>query len=171
MKRIKIKQDIINKALKKYINKDACYIKKAELSKINNNHFIIEAEFSIKNSCYLSPGSGHFNAVEALICFAQIFFTGIFAMIDTEMTDFYNHIEIDTFEKHKHEVPILEINKMKFKKEINPDKFYGKLELKKKKSIFGRIHFDCYISYGQTATNQEHSGLIKLFIPELKQYV
>lgn len=170
MNKKEIDRSVINKALKKYINKKANYIKNAELEKINDNHFIIDAEFSINDSCYISPSSGHFNAVEALICFAQIFFAGIFSMINNEITDFYDHIDMDIFENHKHEVPILEIHKMKFTKEINPKRFYGRLELKKRKSIMGKIHFDCHISYGQEKGKAEQSGLIKLLIPSLQQY-
>ncbi|MEE6208215.1 MAG: FcoT family thioesterase, partial [Alphaproteobacteria bacterium] len=73
---IKVSEEIINKALKTYIAKNTRYIIDAQIDKTDNS-INLTANFSIKESCYLSPASGHFNAVEALMCFNQMLYVAL----------------------------------------------------------------------------------------------
>lgn len=164
---IEIKESLIEQALVKFSNKDARYLINADVEKLNNNEFIINADFSIGRSCYISPGSGHFNATESLICFSQMFFVGIFAIINSQSSDLFQELSIDSFDKNRHNVHIFEISEMKFKKEIKPEYFHGLLKLIKKKVMFDKIYFECLLSYGNSMGESSQYGTLKVSMPRI----
>lgn len=159
-----VSEDIINKALVTYIAKNTRYLTAAQISKKENDIFL-KAEFSIKESCYLSPGSGHFNAIEALMCFNQMFYVTMLAGIEKKLFPFYEDITPDDFNQNRRSVYILELEKIKFKKQIDNNDFHGILEFKPLHRIKNRIYIDCRLGFGNDEACDSFSGNIKLFIP------
>ncbi len=159
-----VAEEIINKALVTYIAKNTRYITQAQ---VYNTADIVNltAQFSIKESCYLSPGSGHFNAVEALMCFNQMIYVALLAGIEKKMFPFYADITPDEFNEHRRRVYILEFEKIKFKKQINNNLFYGHLELQPLHKIKDKIYVSCRMGFGNTEECDGFVGNVKLFIP------
>lgn len=81
-----VSEEIINKALVTYIAKNTRYLTQAQVYDTGDG-IRLDAQFSIKESCYLSPGSGHFNAVEALMCFNQMLYVAVLGFGNTEKCD------------------------------------------------------------------------------------
>lgn len=162
-----VSEDIINKALVTYIAKNTRYLTEAQISQQDNN-IILTAGFSIKESCYLSPNSGHFNAVESLMCFNQMLYVALLGGIKEKMFSFYNHITPDDFNKHRRKVYILEMEKIKFKKQIDNNYFQGFLELKPMHKVKDKIYVNCRFGFGNDNKCNCFSGNIKVFIPVLE---
>lgn len=161
-----ITEEIINKALVTYIAKDTRYLKHTQIYK-TDNIIKLSADFSIKESCYLFPSSGHFNAVEALMCFNQMFYVALLDCIDRKMLSFYNHITPDDFNQHRRKVYILELEKVRFKRQIDNNSFHGKLELKPIHKIGDKIYIDCHLGFGNDIECKNFDGNIKVFLPVL----
>lgn len=161
-----VEEEIINKALITYIAKNTRYLSRAKLYKTNNT-IKLDADFAIKESCYLYPSSGHFNAVEALICFNQMLYVALLGGIDKKMFSFYDNITADTFNEHRREVYILEFEKIKFKKQIDNTFFHGTLELEPRHKIGNKMYVDCHLGFGNDTECKNFVGNIKVFIPVL----
>jgi len=161
-----VAEEIINMALVTYIAKNTRYLSHAQIFKTDST-IKLSADFSIKESCYLSPGSGHFNAVEALMCFNQMLYVALLGGIDKKMFPFYEHITPDDFNQHRRKVYILEFEKIKFKKQIDNAFFYGELELKPRHKMGDKIYVDCHLGFGNDAKCKNFDGNIKVFIPAL----
>jgi len=164
---VSVSEDIINKALITYIAKNTRYMTKAQIDK-KENTIVLKANFSIEESCYLYPYSGHFNAVEALMCFNQMLYVALLGGIKKKMFSFYDHITPDEFNLHRQQVYILEIEKNKFKKQIDNNHFQGFLELKPLHKIKERIYVNCHFGFGNDDKCNSFIGNIKVFIPVLE---
>ncbi|ODS22733.1 hypothetical protein AB835_12595 [Candidatus Endobugula sertula] len=69
-----ISDNIIHKILLPYRKKNALYLKKAKMINLEekeNGILSIVGDFEINDSCYVDS-TGHFNAVELIICFNQL---------------------------------------------------------------------------------------------------
>jgi len=161
---INVSEDIINRALVTYLAKNTRYVINAQISKINDT-VNLTADFSIKESCYLSPASGHFNAVEALMCFNQMLYVALLGGINEKMFSFYEHITPDDFNRHRRKVYLLEFEKIKFKKQINNEFFHGRITLKPLHKIGDKIYVNCLLGFGNDDKYDSFAGTIKLFIP------
>jgi hypothetical protein len=164
---VSVSEDIINKALVTYIAKNTRYVTKAQIDKKDDN-IVLRADFSIKESCYLYPYSGHFNAVESLMCFNQMLYVALLGGIKEKMFSFYDHITPDEFNLHRRKVYILEIEKNKFKKQIDNHSFQGFLELNPLHRVKDKIYVDCHFGFGNGDKCDSFIGNIKVFIPVLE---
>ncbi|MBP5698475.1 MAG: hypothetical protein J6W96_02985 [Alphaproteobacteria bacterium] len=161
-----VSEDIIKKALVTYVAKNTRYLGKAEIDK-KDDTVVLRGEFSINESCYLSPGSGHFNAVEAIMCFNQMLYAALLGGIEKKMFPFYDDITADEFNLHRRKVYILEFEKIKFKKQINNNCFEGVLELKPLHVVKDKIYVNCQFGFGNDEECKSFAGNIKVFIPVL----
>ncbi|MEM1168016.1 MAG: FcoT family thioesterase [Cyanobacteria bacterium P01_H01_bin.35] len=68
-----IDNDFLLKALKPYSSKEAVYLQEASvLGKLgSDSNYIVQGKFSIESPCYVDE-TGHFNAVEFVMCYNQI---------------------------------------------------------------------------------------------------
>ncbi|MBE6455031.1 MAG: hypothetical protein E7014_01070 [Alphaproteobacteria bacterium] len=162
-----ISEEIIKKALITYSAKNTRYLTTASISQ-SDNIIKLNATFSIKESCYLSPASGHFNAIEALMCFNQMVYVQLLGGINEKMFDFYQNITPDYFNQNRRKVYILDFEKVKFKKQIDNNLFYGILELKPLHKIGDKIYVDCHFGFGNDTNCNCFTGRVKLFIPVLE---
>ncbi|MBO6282222.1 MAG: hypothetical protein J6N49_06830 [Alphaproteobacteria bacterium] len=162
-----VSEEIINKALVTYIAKNTRYITGAQIDKTDTT-INLTADFAIKESCYLSPSSGHFNAVEALMCFNQMLYVALLGGIQEKMYPFYEHITPDEFNEHRRKVYLLEFEKIKFKKQINNEFFHGRIELKVLHKIGDKIYVNCLLGFGNDDKCDSFIGTIKLFIPVIE---
>lgn len=161
-----VSEEIINKALVTYIAKNTRYLTQAQVYDTGDG-IRLDAQFSIKESCYLSPGSGHFNAVEALMCFNQMLYVAVMGGIKEHLFTFYTDITPDYFNQNRRKVYLLEFEKMKFKKQINNNSFFGFIEIKPLHKIKDKIYVNCRLGFGNTEKCDGFIGNIKAFIPAL----
>lgn len=162
-----VSEDIINKALVTYIAKNTRYITHAKVSK-KDNIITLKAQFTINESCYLSPGSGHFNAVEAIMCFNQMIYVALLGGIEQKMFDFYQGITPDEFNLHRRKVYLLEFDKIKFKKQIDNHSFNGFLNIEPLHKVGDKIYIRCSFGYGNDEACNSFYGTVNAFIPVLE---
>lgn len=160
-----VSENIIKQALCTYIAKGTRYITRAEIIKSGENSVSLKADFEIYESCYLYPGSGHFNAVEALICFNQMLYVALLGGIEQKYYDFYQNITAEDFNKYRRQGYILEFEKMKFKKQIDNHHFHGTFEIEKKHSVADKIYASCKVGFGNDELCNNFFGSVKVFIP------
>jgi hypothetical protein len=103
------------------------YLKSCEF-----NYPKIKGEFEIPSSCYIKS-TGHFNAVEAIICYNQLAYTFFAHTIKNNIEEIVklNPGSFDEFSKER-QLPdsyIVKIDDLRFKKPIDSSKFYANLHL------------------------------------------
>jgi len=162
-----ISEDIIEQALCTYIAKGTRYLKEGQIERLDKDKIILNATFEIKESCYLFPYSGHFNAVEAIMCFNQMLYVALLGGIERKFFSFYSHISPQEFNKYRRKVYILEFEKVKFRKQIDNANFFGRFEMEKLKTVGDKIYMNCVFQFGNTEGGSDFSGVVKVFIPLL----
>ncbi len=85
-----IEQGFLDKILKPYHSTSTDYLKSTHIN-LNTTHIkdtpiLITGRFNIPQSCYIKD-TGHFNAVEFLICFNQLAYTAFGYMINNRFFD------------------------------------------------------------------------------------
>ncbi|MGD9276884.1 MAG: FcoT family thioesterase [Candidatus Pacearchaeota archaeon] len=112
------------------------------LSKVNFNYPSIEGDFHIPSSCYIKD-TGHFNAVELIICYNQLAYTFFAHSANQGLIENYGKVPVDEFKKFQLEKTfITKVKKIKFGNQINSNNFYGRLNLKKTMNFHGANFFD-----------------------------
>jgi len=108
------------------------------LKSVNFHYPEIRGEFGISSSCYIKS-TGHFNAVEAIICYNQLAYTFFAHGIDERVEELMK-LETLSFEdfSRNRQLPdsyIVDIRHLKFRKPINSSKFYGDMKLNKASKV------------------------------------
>lgn len=91
--------------------------------------------------CYYGNGPGHFNATEFIVCMNQSIYLIIGSAIKNKMLPNLRMQHVEEWkEAQMNRVHIGNIS-MRFKKEINPKDFNGKLRINKAKYISGKAFY------------------------------
>ena len=157
----KVSEETVNQALCTYVAKGTRYLKNSFIECLGKDKVRLKAIFGISESCYLSPSSGHFNAVEALICFNQMLYVALLGGIEKKYFSFYSHISPQDFNQHRRSVYILEFERVKFKKQVNNFYFYGSFVLEKLKTIGDKMYADCRCCSVNEEDTADFSRLLK----------
>jgi FcoT-like thioesterase domain len=142
-----IDNNLINKVLKGYLNKDTIYLKEARvdcgLSKLENNNvdYSVHAALSIGHPCYYKDeieeanNSRHFNAVEFAICANQIIYAGLYHAVDKNLLHFLSDLSKD--ENHLEKLLDIYIVRMEssYKSVLNPANFSATWKIQKAKKM------------------------------------
>lgn len=158
-----VPEEIVTKALSMYMAKNTRYLLKAQIDKKDDAINLI-AKFSITDCCY-APDSGHFNAVEAIICLNQMVYVTLLGGIDKKMLPFYDGITPDDFCQHWQKVYISMFENVKFKKLINSSSFFGKITLRPMRKMGDKVYAGCYFGFGNNEECADFIGNIKGVIP------
>ena len=161
-----VPEEIIKKALAMYSAKNTRYLKEAQIDYEGDTINLI-GKFSISNCCYVLPDSGHFNAVEAIICFNQMFYAALLDGIDKKVFSFYEKVTLSDFNRIWQRVYLSEFEKIKFKKLINSASFFGKITVKPIRKIRDKVYVDCCFGFGNNEECEGFIGNSKGFIPLL----
>ncbi len=163
-----VSEDIIKKALAMYTAKDTRYLRDAQINRSDDSINLI-ATFSIDNCCYAVPNSGHFNAIEAIICLNQMFYVALLGCRDR--LPGYDDLAIDDFDecwqKVYTKVYISEFETIKFRKLIDSSSFYGKLTIHPRHKLGDKMYGDCDFGFGNDKECKSFTGHIKGLIPIL----
>lgn len=161
-----VSEEVIRKALAMYTAKDTRYLKDAQIDKSDDTINLV-ANFSITDCCYSAPNSGHFNAVEAIICLNQMFYVALLGGIDKKMFPFYDDKVLDDFRRYWAKVYILEFEKIRFGKLIDSTSFYGKMNLKPLHRVGDKMYCDSCFGFGNNEECKSFTGHVKGVIPIL----
>ena len=138
-----------------------------------NCRYLLEADldksratgrFSIPNSFYIES-TGHFNAVELVVCFNQLAYVLFAESGRLGMMREFGKVKLEEFKKYQLGSSfIVGMNNVKFRKPINPSAFLGIIELDKiitkrrDHLYFFRTHYD----FGEgSATGEVDLALVK----------
>lgn len=127
-------EDILALMLEPY-NKECRY-----LFNVDFNYPSIKGDFTIPSSCYVKD-TGHFNAIELIICYNQLSYTFFAASLNGGLLNGFPKIPVNKFKKMQLENSVIaKIENIKFRKQINPKKFSGSVNFENSKKING-LHF------------------------------
>lgn len=160
-----VSEDIIKKALGMYITKNTRYLQEAKIDK-NNDAINLIAKFSITDCCY-APDSGHFNAVDAIICLNQMVYVALLGGIDKKILPFYAGFTPDDFSQHWQKVYISVFERIKFKKQIDGSSFFGKITMKLIRKVGDKVYGECCFGFGNNEECTDFIGNVKGAAPLL----
>ena len=122
-----VPEEIIQKALGTYIRAGTRYLKTAQI--YNNGDAVrLTADFSIGQCCYAVPNSGHFNAIESLMCLNQMFYVAWLSGIDKKYFSFCDGKVFDDYDNYYPKVYIL-AGEFRFRELVDGSSFYGEIDL------------------------------------------
>ena len=146
-----------------YTMKNTRYLQEAQIDK-NGDTINLIAKFSINDCCY-SADSGHFNAVEAIICLNQMVYVALLGGIDKKVFSFYDGFTPDDFSQYWQKVYISVFENIKFKKIINSSSFFGKIALKPLRNLGDKVYAGCCFGFGNDEECNDFIGNVKGVIP------
>ncbi len=118
-------ENTLHEMLEPYIP-ECRYLKEAELDFPE-----VRGKFSIPNPFYCI-GTGHFNAVEAIICYNQLGYTMVAEWIAQGLIGSAGQIPLEEYKKLQAQSSyIARIDKLKFSNPIDATDFYGMISLEK----------------------------------------
>lgn len=161
----KVPEEIIQKALFMYAMKNTRYLQEAQIDRTDDAINLI-AKFSINDCCY-APDSGHFNAVEAIICINQMIYVALLGGIDKKILPFYAGFTPDDFLPHYQKVYISVFEKIKFKKLIDGSSFFGKITMKLIRKVGDNVYGECRFGFGNDEECTDFIGDVKGTAPLL----
>ncbi len=160
-----VSEEIIQKALDMYITKNTRYLIDAQIDN-NDDTITMVAKFSINDCCY-APNSGHFNAVEAILCLNQMVYVALMGGIDKKMLPFYIGFTPNDFCQHWQKVYLSVFDQIKFRKFIDASSFLGRITLKPLHKIGDKVYVGCCFEFGNDKECTNFIGNVKGFIPLL----
>jgi len=129
-------EDTLREVIEPYIS-DCRYLKEAELD-CNGEFPKAIGKFEIPRSFYCIK-TGHFNAVEAMICYNQLAYTMFGECSQKGMIGSHEPMSLEKFKSLQIVSYIVKIKELIFKKPINPQHFHGKIELLRASNISNNL--------------------------------
>lgn len=141
-----VSQDIIQRLLDPYF--PSCrYLKGAVLD--SDDRLGIRGEFSIPSSCYVE-GTGHFNAVEFVMCFNQLTYVLFGAAVDRGLAPELKVKTLDEFVDVQLTNSYITRSKMSFRKVIDPKEFNGSIYVNKKRVIRNNNFYSVDVNFSDS---------------------
>jgi len=126
-----ISEGLMSRILSPYFS--SCrYLKSAEFE--SGDRMGIRGELEIPSSCYVES-SGHFNAVEMVICFNQLSYVMFGEAMERGLLPRPNIRTIEDYEEIQLGNVLITKSEMQFKKIINPSSFSGSVYVNKSRKI------------------------------------
>jgi len=147
------------------------YFPQCRYLKSANFHYPeINGEFEIPASFYVK-GTGHFNAVEAIICYNQLAYTFFAHGIDGRVEELmkFDSLSFDEFARERQLLDsfIVSIRELKFKRPINPHQFYGYMKLNKASKMGKSAFFMTEINFSDNSNGEALGEILLAFVPRL----
>lgn len=155
-----IPQEVVSSLISPYFS--SCqYLKEASFVEDENGLNGIAGKFCIPESCYVES-SGHFNAVEFIMCFNQM---GYVLFGDSVRRGLAPEMGLDSLEDfidvQLQRAYIVRVKEMSFRKPINPRDFGGSIHITRKKNAGGSNFYLTEVAF-QDSTGGKATGLINL---------
>lgn len=145
-----IRKEVIDAMLAPYYPQ-CRYLKKAELDFPR-----MRSQFSINETIYAPHDTGHFNAIEALMCYNQMSFVFFASALEKGLIETARAVSLEKFTEYQVKSCLLaKIGNIKFRSFINAEEFTGEIELRKipkrKNNHFATTDFRFYDKDGGRA--------------------
>ncbi|KAA1250462.1 hypothetical protein F0Q45_09595 [Mycobacterium simiae] len=123
---VPIAEDVLSKVLEPYSYKGCRYLIDAE-SKSNANSVVAYGNFKINESAYIRS-TGHFNAVELILCFNQLAYSAFAPAVINDDIPAFHGWSISDYCHHQLSSMLIKSTSSRFRKPINPQKFSARLQ-------------------------------------------
>lgn len=120
-----ISEDVLAKVLEPYSYKGCRYLLDAE-SRASQDSVLADGNFRIAESAYIRS-TGHFNAVELVLCFNQLAYSAFASAIADGVIPAFWGWTLDDYCKHQLASMFIRTSSARFKRPINAEKFSGRL--------------------------------------------
>lgn len=122
---VPIAEDLLARVLEPYSHKGCRYLRDAE-SQASADTVLAHGNFSITESAYIRS-TGHFNAVELVLCFNQLAYSAFAPAIANEVIPVFWGWTLDDYCKHQLSSMYIRTLSSRFKRPINTEKFSAQL--------------------------------------------
>ncbi|SOJ56246.1 hypothetical protein MSIMFB_03719 [Mycobacterium simulans] len=122
---VPIAEDLLSRVLEPYSYKGCRYLIDAE-SKATADSVLAYGNFRIGEPAYIRS-TGHFNAVELLLCFNQLAYSAFAPAVINEDIPALRGWSIEDYYRHQLASMLIRRTSSRFKKPINPQKFSARL--------------------------------------------
>ncbi|MBY0443227.1 MAG: FcoT family thioesterase [Mycobacteriaceae bacterium] len=122
---IPIAESLLSKVLEPYSYKGCRYLLDAQYQATENS-VLAYGNFRIEESAYIRS-TGHFNAVELVLCFNQLAYSAFAPAIINNAIPALRGWSIDDYYRHQLSSMLIRRTSSQFKKPINPQKFSARL--------------------------------------------
>lgn len=121
-----ISEELLARVLEPYSYKGCRYLLDARY-RATEDSLIAEGAFSIGDSVYIRS-TGHFNAVELILCFNQLAYSAFAPAILHEEIAVLRGWSLEDYYQHQLSSMLIKTQSARFKRMINPAKFSARLE-------------------------------------------
>lgn len=149
-----IPEDILEKVLEPYSYKGCRYLLDA-VAQVEDGSVLAEGNFTIAESAYIRS-TGHFNAVELVLCFNQLAYSAFAPVIGDGMLPFFDGWTLDDYFKHQLASMFIRTSSSRFRRPIDASKFSGRLHCKNLEIVERSVRYlrvPCVIEFWD-----EHGG-------------
>ncbi len=160
---VTIKKSTLDAVLEPYYKPQAQYLKSAELE-----YPAITGVFEISQPCYVED-TGHFNAVDLLICYNQLSYAGFAEAKQMGIIPELGTVTLEEFKALQlKNMLIAHVDKMRFKEQISTlNQIHGTVKVEK--VIPGRMNLPYFFKTTYNSENGKATGEIGLAIIRTKQ--
>lgn len=122
---VPIPENLLATVLEPYSFKGCRYLLDA-VSQSDSCSVLAQGSFAITESCYIRS-TGHFNAVELVLCFNQLAYSAFAPAIANEVIPAFWGWTLDDYVKHQLSSMYIRTSSARFIRPINAEKFYARL--------------------------------------------
>lgn len=142
--------------------RDCRYLRMASIDNKDNKAKISAiGEFSIMQSCYVND-TGHFNAVEFNICFNQLAYYLVAECIQNKLLNNFNNWDADKYFRHQLSDCLILRFFSSFRKPMQVDKFFGRMNINKISEKNKRIFIDTTCNFYDENGGASEGGALLL---------
>lgn len=123
---VPIAENLLARVLEPYAYKGCRYLLDAE-SQADADSVLAQGNFTIAESAYIRS-TGHFNAVELVLCFNQLAYSAFAPAIANDVIPAFRGWTLDDYCKHQLSSMFIRTSSSRFKRPINATKFRGRLQ-------------------------------------------
>ncbi|MCV7174599.1 FcoT family thioesterase [Mycolicibacterium sphagni] len=118
---------LLNRTMTPYVGKDTIYLKSATVAR-RGAAIVGDGELGFEQSCYIEE-TGHFNAVEFIISYNQLFYYTLAASVRDQLIPELTGWTMDDY--WQRQLPSVLISKMatRFRQPINARAYHGRLSI------------------------------------------
>ncbi len=170
-----IKSSILYQVLKPYIRTQTDYLKHASVTEGNRKGselFSATGSYQIPYSCYIDS-TGHFNAVEFIICYNQLAYLSFGHLISTgtlhdlpikplndEVKGLLHNLTYSAFLRQQLASMFIVKTDLTFKAPVSPERFYGTLTISRMLYRRGTFFVKTHCAFADDGPGQAHGDIM-----------
>lgn len=120
-------RELLDRTMNPYRTKRAIYLESAQVGQ-SDGRLIAEGSFSIDEPCYIDD-TGHFNAVESIICYNQLMYFVLASAVRDRAIDALSHWDLADYWQHQLPDVLIYRQSFRYRRPIGSQGFTGQFQI------------------------------------------